>query len=216
MAFVAVAPSFVLSLQGIVEPSDIELDVSVAELVASILAALGPAVVAVYLLWRDDRLRAAGFEPRPAGFVLGYGAIGWVATFIALYSVLFVLAGVIVATGGDPVDSAEGSGFDLTLRTALAGLAVSLTAGLSEEVVFRAYAISRLEEAGYPRAAIWLPWALFTAVHLYQGPLALLYIGAVSLVFVWLYRWKRSVWPVVVAHAMYDVTIILLAAAVGG
>ena len=75
--------------------------------------------------------------------------------------------------------------------------------------MFRAYAITRMEEAGYGRAAVWAPWAVFTVLHLYQGPVALLVIGAVAGIFVWLYRWKRSIWPVMVAHALYDLTILL-------
>jgi membrane protease YdiL (CAAX protease family) len=216
MAFLAVAPSLVLALQGLSDPEDIDLEIGVVELLASLLAALGPAAMAAYLLWRDGRLRDAGFERRPLDFVAGYGVLGWVCTFIAFYSAATVLFIVTQAVGGDPFETTDESTLDLTLRTALTGLAVAVTAGIGEEIVFRAYAITRLEEAGFPRAAIWAPWAVFTAVHLYQGPEAVLVIGAVAFVFVWLFRWKRSVWPVMVAHTLYDVTILLLAALAGG
>jgi membrane protease YdiL (CAAX protease family) len=214
MAFLAAVPSFVLSLQGIDEPAEVDLEVSVLELVASLLAALGPAAMAVYLLWRDRRLTSAGFGPRPAGFVAGYGALGWVCCFIALVSISLVVNAVILATGGE-IGEGDELDFELTVGTVLAALALSIVAGIGEEIVFRAYAIARMEEAGYVRAARWLPLLVFTVVHLYQGPLALLYIGAVGGVFTWLYLWRRSVWPCMVAHFLYDATILLVAATAG-
>ena len=214
MAFLAAVPSFVISLEGITDPQSIDLEVGAVELVATLLAALGPAAMALYLLWRDGRLRAACFDRRPLGFVTGYGALGAVCCFIALLTVVLVVQSIVLAAGGDIDDTdAEPAIAELTVGVVLAGIAISLVAGVGEEIVFRAYAISRMEEAGYGRAALVVPWAVFALLHLYQGPVAVLAIGAVGAVFVWLYRWKRSVWPVMVAHALYNVTIILLSAA---
>lgn len=215
MAFLAVVPSFVISLQGITDPTDIDLEIPVVELIASLLAALGPAAMALYLLWRDGQLRAAGFDKRPLGFVAGYGALGWVCCWIGLVTIGIVVNAVILATGGDVTEPSGESTFELTVGTAVAGLALALVAGVGEEIVFRAYAITRMEEAGYGRAAVWAPWAVFTVVHLYQGALALLVIGVVGGIFTWVYLWRRSVWPVMVAHALYDITILAVAAAVG-
>ena len=212
MAFLAAVPSAVIALRGISDPADVDLEVPVVELVASLLAALGPAAIALYLLWRDGRLRAAGFDRRPLGFVTGYGALGAVCCFIALQMVVLVIAVVVLAGGGD-LDDTAADDLDLTVGTLLAVLALSLTAGVGEEIVYRAYAITRMEEAGYGRAAVWAPWAVFTVVHLYQGWIAIPVIGAVGAVFVWLFLWKRSIWPVMVAHALYDIGVLLLAAA---
>lgn len=211
MAFLSVAPSLALALEGISDPSSIDLEIGVVELLAALLAGLGPGAMALYLLWRDGRLEEAGFDRRPLGFVAGYGALGIVCCFIALYSVLVVVAIVVTAVGGDLDSVADEETFDLTVGTALAGVAIALSAGVGEEIVYRAYAITRMEEAGYARAAVWAPWALFTVVHLYQGPLAVIVIGAVAAVFTWLFRWKRSVWPVMVAHAGYDIVVIAFA-----
>jgi membrane protease YdiL (CAAX protease family) len=210
MTFLAVVPSAVIAVRGFTDPTDIDLDVEVVELVASLLAALGPAVMALYLLWRDDRLEEAGFGRRSAGFIAGYGALGWVCCFIGILTVGIMLSILLLATGGDVESSSEPS-YDVTAGTVIAGIAVALTAGIGEEIVFRAYAITRMAEAGYSsRAAMWAPWAVFTAVHLYQGPLALLIVGTVGAVLTWLYVWKRSVWPVMVTHFLYDATILLL------
>ena len=213
MAFLAAVPSFVIALQGLSDPQEIDLDIGVLELVATIMAALGPAVIALYLLWRDGRLTAAGFERRGLGFITGYGALGAVCCFIAILTIGLVINAITLATGGDIESSTDGETTDFTAGVVLAIIAIALVAGIGEEIVFRAYAISRMEEAGYGRAAVYVPWAVFTVVHLYQGPLALLVIGAVGGVLVWLYRWQRSVYPVMVAHALYDLAILLLAVA---
>ena len=213
MAFLAAVPSFVISLGGITDPESIDLDIGTLELVASLLASLGPAAIAAYLLWRDGRLHAAGFGRRSPGFILGYGALGTVCCFIAIITVGLVINTIILATGGDIEETNDVEAIELTAGVVVAIIAIALAAGIGEEIVFRAYAISRMEEAGFGRAAVWAPWAVFTVIHLYQGPIALLVIGAVSAVFVWLYRWQRSVWPVMVAHALYDIGILLLTAA---
>jgi membrane protease YdiL (CAAX protease family) len=213
MAFAAAVPAVVIALRGFTDPADVDLELPVIELVATLLAALGPAAIAVYLLWRDGRLEAAGFGRRPAGFVLGYGALGWVCCFIALVALGLVVQMIVLLSGGDADEVARTDDLDLTVGVVLAALAISLVAGVGEEIVYRAYAISRMEEAGFGRAAVIAPWAIFTVAHLYQGPIALVVIGIVGAVFVWLYRWKRSIWPVMVAHALYDIFVILLAVA---
>jgi membrane protease YdiL (CAAX protease family) len=211
MAFLAAAPSLVLASQGLLDPTDVDLEIGVVDLLAGLLAALGPAAMAVYLLWRDRSLDAAGFARRPAGFVAGYGALGTVCALIAVWTVIIAIQIVVLIGGGDLTDDVGQDTVDLTVGTALAGLAIALTAGVGEEVVYRAYAITRMEEAGYGRAALLVPWAVFTVEHLYQGWIAIPVIGAVSAVFIWLYRWRRSIWPVMVAHAGYDLVVLLLA-----
>jgi membrane protease YdiL (CAAX protease family) len=214
MAFVAVVPSLVIALEGLTDPTGIDLDIGVLDLIATLLSSLGPAAIALYLLWRDGRLHAAGFARRKLRFVAGYGALGWVCCMIAIWSLAIAVAVLIAAFGADPSTTGGDASYELTVGTALAGLAVALTAGFGEEVVFRAYAISRMQEAGYSRrAALVVPWAVFAVLHLYQGPIAVVLIGAVAAVFVWLYQWQRSIWPVMVAHALFDITQLLLAAA---
>ena len=39
--------------------------------------------------------------------------------------------------------------------------------------MFRAYAITRLEQLGWKRAAFIVPGAVFTVLHLYQGVIAI-------------------------------------------
>jgi membrane protease YdiL (CAAX protease family) len=211
-------PNVFQVFRGIGDPSSVSTDISVVDLLTVLGTALAPGLIAVYLLWRDGRLRAAGFGRPRAGFVAGYGALGFVCCFLAVLTVGFAVVMFEVAIGHDPSPTEETTLHDedaavpLTFGSLAAAAALSLTAGLAEETVFRAYGTSRLEQAGLRRTAVWAPWALFTLLHLYQGPIALLVIGALAAVLTWLYRWKRSVYPVMVAHALYDMTVFTLVA----
>jgi membrane protease YdiL (CAAX protease family) len=211
--FLSAVPGLVLGLRGFTDPESVDTDIAVLDLIAAILAALGPAAVAVYLLWRDGRLSAAGFDRRPARWIAGYSALGFVCAVIALLCVALVAFTVLTAVGAAPDEESED--LTITIGSVLAGIAIALVAGVGEEIVYRAYAITRFEELGWARAAIWVPWAVFTIQHLYQGPLAVLFVGTVAGTFVWLYRWQRSVWPVVVAHVLYDLFVLFVLATAG-
>ncbi|MDX6233239.1 MAG: protease family protein [Nocardioidaceae bacterium] len=222
MAITVALPGIIIGLRGFTDPTTVDTDIGVLELAAGLTAALGPAGIAVYLLWRDGRLQTAGFGRRSVGFIVGYGAMGFVCLFIALMSIGITIG---IVTGevqdaieqqqnGEPADPLpDDDGIAFTVPSMLAAAAIALVAGVSEETLYRAYAITRLEQLGLRRLAVLIPGGLFALGHLYQGPLALLVIGALAAVFTWLYRWKRSVYPVMVAHALYDFTIFFILAA---
>jgi membrane protease YdiL (CAAX protease family) len=206
MLFLTAVPGLVLGLRGFTDPQSVDTDVPVLDLVAALFIALGPAAVATYMLWRDGRLGAAGFGRRSLKWIAGYGALGAVCAVIALLSAAVLLSMVLAIVGVEPPQR-DVDDVALSVGSVVAGILISLVAGVGEEIVYRAYAISRLEELGWMRAAVWAPWAVFTVQHVYQGPAAILIIGGVAATFVWLYRWQRSVWPVMVAHAAYDMFV---------
>src|SRR5690606_38501172 len=115
------------------------------------------------------------------------------------------LGGDVESLAERAAEEAEESGGVALSAASLAGAAVlSVTAGITEEIIFRAYAITRLQELGWRRAAVVVPGVVFTLLHLYQGVWAIVLIGAVTAVFTALYVWKRSIWPVVIAHVLFD------------
>lgn len=213
MLVLAALPSFIIGLEGIGDPTSLSTDIGVLELLATIAAAAGPAAMAVHLLWRDRRLDTAGFARRDARFVVGWGLFGLLLCYAALIAAVVVVDVVYVAAGGDLESLGEREdNVDLTAASLAVAYAIALTAGVTEEIVFRAYAITRLEELGWGRSAFIVPGVVFTTLHLYQGVLALVLIGAITVAFTWLFRLKRSVWPVMVAHALFDgVQLTLLA-----
>jgi len=203
-------PNLVFGLSGISDPQTVQTDIPVTTLIASLLASLGPAAIAGYLLWRDGCLEAAGFAtPRPLA-LLGQTGLAFVCAIGAAIGAGIIVTAILAATGHElnPVSNADkpeiGVGFALT------ALAISATAGISEEAVYRGYGITRMEQAGWPRAAVVVPLLVWTAQHLYAGPVAVFVVGCVGIPFVWLFWWKRSVWPLMLGHACYDVLIFFL------
>lgn len=86
------------------------------------------------------------------------------------------------------------------------GIAISLSAinGFFEESVAAAYVISRLQHHG-PVFAISLSALLRLLYHTYQGPMAVLSILPLGILFGFVYwRWRR-LWPLIFAHFIMDV-----------
>jgi membrane protease YdiL (CAAX protease family) len=207
MLFAVAGPGLVIGLRGISEPTSVDPDLSPLTLVATAVAALGPAALALYLLWRNDSLAEAGLgRPRP-GAVIGWGLLAFLSCIGAVFLMGIVIVIVQAATGHTTAASDSSSHIDATVGAVVGLLVISIVAGISEEITYRAYGITRMEEAGWPRAALVVPWAVWTAQHLYEGPIALLVVGAVGVPLVLFFRARRTVYPLIVGHALYDIAI---------
>lgn len=84
-------------------------------------------------------------------------------------------------------------------------VALSLTAGVAEEVAFRGYAIALLLPFLGAPAAVVVSSVLFGALHAYQGVLGMARTAAVGVVMAVGLLASGSLWPCIVAHAVYDV-----------
>jgi membrane protease YdiL (CAAX protease family) len=211
---IVAVPGFIVGLEGIGDPQTISTDIGTLELLATVASACGSALLAYHFLWRDKRLGIAGFGRRPAGFIAGWGVVGLAAVYGALIAAFVLVAPIYTAVGGTTPD--DSGAVELTAASLAVAYVIAITAGITEEIIFRAYAITRLEELGWRRAAVVVPGVVFTLLHLYQGVLAVVLIGAVTAAFTWLYRWKRSIWPVMVAHALFDAVQLTLVALTSG
>jgi len=83
---------------------------------------------------------------------------------------------------------------------------LSLTAGITEEIIFRGFLIGAL-------ALVWPLWlavlvsvASFIAAHLYQGPAGMLRILPITLAMTGLYVLSGVLWPAIVVHVLVDAT----------
>ena len=207
MMFAVAGPGLVIGLRGISEPTSVDPDLSALTLVATAVAALGPAALALYLLWRNGSIAAAGLSrPRP-GAVIGWGLLAFLSCIGAVFLAGIVIVVVQAATGHTTATSDSSNHVDATVGAVVGLLVISMVAGISEEITYRAYGITRMEEAGWPRAALVAPWAVWTAQHLYEGPIALLVVGAVGVPLVLFFRARRTVYPLIVGHALYDIAI---------
>jgi membrane protease YdiL (CAAX protease family) len=129
------------------------------------------------------------------------GAILWVASFL----LVLVLAQLFSRFGQREVDFLP-EGLPLWFRLVQA-LGIAVTAGFTEEVVVRGYAQTRLEQLRAPTAAILLvPTAIWGVLHVYQGLGAALTIFGLGLLYAWYYQWTRRLWPLVLAHGLFNMT----------
>jgi membrane protease YdiL (CAAX protease family) len=136
---------------------------------------------------------------------LGMGAALWVASFV----LVLVLAQLFQYFGQREVDFLP-EGLPLWFRAAQAVL-IAVTAGVTEEIVVRGYAQTRLEQLRVPTAVIvLLPTAVWGVLHVYQGLGAALTIFCLGLTYAWYYHRTRRLWPLILAHTLFDMTQLVL------
>src|SRR5262249_29657859 len=86
-------------------------------------------------------------------------------------------------------------------------LVAMATVGFSEELVTRAYFITRLEYLlGSRFLAVVVSAGLFAACHIYYGPWGLVDPLLHGLIFGLLFALTRRLWPLVLAHMSYDIS----------
>ena len=89
---------------------------------------------------------------------------------------------------------------------------LSALIGVYEELVFRGFLMTRLRRAtGGWTIAVVLSTAVFAGLHAFeQTPVALVIVAILSLVFSLVTIWRRSIVPAVIAHALFDLSQLLL------
>lgn len=135
-----------------------------------------------------------------SNFLTDFGvAFGfWIAALIVLGSLNYVLH----ATGAREVARALAPN---GLMESLVWVALSVTAGFCEEVIFRGYLQRQL--AGWTRNApvgLVLSAVLFGAGHIYQGAKSTIIIGVFGLMFGILAEIRQSLRPGIMTHAWHD------------
>jgi membrane protease YdiL (CAAX protease family) len=178
-----------------------ELVPSVVAIVFELFLSWSPVLVIGYLLVRGrEGWPGIGLTRFRAGD-LGMGVLLWVASFV----LVLVLVQLFQYFGQREVDFLT-EGLPLWFRAVQAVL-IAVTAGVTEEIVVRGYAQTRLEQLRVPTAAILLvPTALWGVLHVYQGVGAALTIFGLGLMYAWYYHRTRRLWPLILAHTLFDLT----------
>lgn len=82
--------------------------------------------------------------------------------------------------------------------------AVSVTAGICEELLYRAYLLWYLGHWMGAVPAVVVAALVFGVGHFYQGPPGMLRTGIVGAAFAGIYRLSGSIFPGMLAHALLD------------
>jgi membrane protease YdiL (CAAX protease family) len=76
------------------------------------------------------------------------------------------------------------------------------------EELTRVFMLNRLWKIWPQPVTVWLVLVLsavlFGLVHIYQDPLSMLFVFIQGLLYAWYYRQFGRVWPLIIAHAIYD------------
>jgi membrane protease YdiL (CAAX protease family) len=146
------------------------------------------------LLVLGDRWRSVRQVLRDVGIATGF----WIVAWVLLWILGWLLR--IAALGRNMDFIIPHGGIELTVWIAL-----SVTAGICEETIFRGYlqrqfmALTKSAPAG-----ILLSAAAFGAAHAYQGFRMVILIGLYGAMFGILAYWRGSVRPGMIAHAWHD------------
>ena len=174
---------------------------SLISIIFQLFLSWSPVLVVGYLLIRSrEGWPGIGLTRLRAGDV-GMGMVLWVASFV----LVLVLAQVFSYFGQREVDFLP-EGLPLWFR-ALQAVLIAVTAGVTEEIVVRGYAQTRLEQLRAPTAVILLlPTALWGVLHVYQGLGAALTIFCLGLMYAAYFHRTRRLWPLILAHILFDMT----------
>jgi uncharacterized protein len=174
---------------------------SLISIVFELFLSWSPVLVVGFLLARNrEGWAGIGLTRFRAGDLV-MGAVLWVASFI----LVLVLAQLFQYFGQREVDFLP-EGLPLWFRS-LQAVLIAVTAGVTEEIVVRGYAQTRLEQLRAPTAVIiLLPTALWGVLHVYQGAGAALTIFGLGLMYAWYFQRTRRLWPLILAHILFDAT----------
>jgi membrane protease YdiL (CAAX protease family) len=213
IVLLAAGPPLIAALH----PADIRRTAAIRVALSFTLGALTFTAAVAILLGQGLGREAMGWRTKPT-------VTGWIAAaVVAALFIAFVALSPILR--GAPVAS-DGSLFRIG-----AALAMAATGGVFEESIFRGFIISRARALGLPTLLqVLLSGLLFGLAHVGWGGLAggfswaaaigaMVSTGVLGLLLATAYvLGKRSIWPVMAAHAVINLAIEpwLILSAIGG
>jgi len=137
------------------------------------------------------------------------GIVGYYVSMLIVYSAAIV-AGIHppVAASHHAAGAVSGALAQLPII-----IVASLANGWAEELVCRAYLITRFKQLlGSPVAALFLSAFLFSSYHIYQGIWSACGIFGVGMAYGAIFIWTRRIWPLALGHALQDIMSLMILA----
>jgi membrane protease YdiL (CAAX protease family) len=166
--------------------------------------ALALIILAIVRFWEGRPLGSIGLV-RPTRSAILFGA-----KIVLVLIALALAAGLPVQSTGLPMPE-QPAELVISLPVWLQ-LFVALSAGFTEEVLFRGYAIERMTElTGNRWIGALLPILVFGAAHAsFWGIAHAIVAGFTGLWLSLLYLWRRNLWTNITAHALLDGLVFLV------
>jgi len=169
---------------------------------------LATLVLVLYVRMVERRPLASIGLTRPSlsGLALG-AAAGVVVTIVVGVLYLWILPALHLADQAASTTNAH----LLAMTPLWWRLVSSVRAAVSEEVMFRGYAMERLQELSGSRSiALLVSCSIFTLAHVgVWGWSHEIFVAVGGLAFSLLYLWRRNLWINVTAHLVVDVAAVL-------
>lgn len=166
---------------------------------AVILLALGG-----FLHLRDWTLTRIGFRPSVVDSLIGVGLV------IATYLVAAVLWLTLTAVNLAPRPLNGAGTLVVGPLSVVTAIAISVLNPLFEELFVCGYVITLAKEKGHIVLGVNASVAIRLAYHLYQGSAGVVGVVPFGLLCAWWYARTGRLWPVITAHAVSDLTSLLL------
>lgn len=165
-----------------------------------IVEAIQLVLLAAFLSVRGWKFGRLGIRPTLGDTLRGLGLA--LAAYV-VYLALWYLSSALGFRPGYAGSYRELAIHDLTLPVVMAA---SLLNPLYEEVFLCGYLVTVAKDAGRTSAGVNGSIAIRLLCHLYQGGVGVLTIIPIGLIFTWWYARTARMWPVLVAHALIDLT----------
>ncbi len=195
-----------------------------------LVIAYSPNYVNIALRWAGVNL---GLQGPPSVLIWNWVAVALLLAFIARVEkrgfesisltkphwkdVLWGIAFWVISTATSIVlniiaPPAQNKGLDTITNLPLPVLiALILTTGITEEILFRGYPIKRLQElTGRGWLAVLISFSIFVLPHIrFFGPEWLLYNGTGVVLLYVLYVWRRNLWPCMIMHILGNALLLV-------
>jgi len=167
-------------------------------------------------------VRVAGHLPSSIGWTrkdlginvaIGLGAL--VATYVVFFSGIFAASFVFPDLLTETPAAQQAIEKHFPPMRLYWVLPLTIFVAFWEEIIFRGFLLTRLN-AIFKRwwLTILLASAMFGAIHIYEGLLAVLIISGLALVMSTLFVWRRSLVPSIVLHFLHNLFIFILLSAI--
>jgi len=186
--------------------NDPELDERTVGMIFTLISGL----IGVGLIWlivanRGQHMTTVGLCRDRWFFVPAVGIVGavggWGITLLTMLTTMLVAP----ETVKELTQNAERLTEAIPQMSPLAIIGLAVTVAFYEEVIFRGFLLTRLRRVLGSVAGLILTSALFAAMHLpTQNAIACIPLFAMALFWGALALWRRSILPVILAHALFD------------
>jgi membrane protease YdiL (CAAX protease family) len=157
-------------------------------------------IIFAFLYSRGWSLQRIGFAPSPKESFVGLGLA--LAAYVG-YVVVWLIATSVSSQFGQ---AAHDMAFVTPGFSFATVVTVSIVNPVFEEVLLCGYVVSALTKSESAWTAINVSVGIRLLCHLYQGSLGVIGIIPLGLIFAWWYVKYGRLWPVIVAHAVFDLT----------